>query len=61
MLIAKAGPKWNNQKFAFVGIIISDVNNFKPSKIGCNNPQGPLRLGPYRRCKEAITFLSKSV
>jgi len=34
ILMAKAGPRWKSQKFALVGTIISEVSNFKPSKIG---------------------------
>lgn len=44
-----------------LGIIISLSSNFKPSTKGCKRPQNPTTFGPWRFCKDAITFLSAKV
>ena len=36
-------------------------NNFKPSAIGCKNPQIPTTLGPRLRCIAPIIFRSLKV
>lgn len=57
----KNGPNKNKNLFAFVGIIISLITNFKPSAKGCKKPYIPTTLGPFRRCIEAIALRSAKV
>jgi len=45
----------------FDGMIISFINNFRPSANGCKKPNIPVRLGPFLLCTLLITFLSMSV
>jgi len=39
----------NNFQLDFKGMIISLINNFNPSAIGCKRPNKPTTLGPFRR------------
>ena len=46
VIIANAGPRMNKNLDEKFGMISSLKNNFNPSANGCNNPNGPARLGP---------------
>jgi len=48
-------------QFDFSGIILSLINNLKPSANGCNKPNIPTTFGPFRRCIAAITLRSAIV
>jgi hypothetical protein len=41
------GDKKKINKFELEGIMISFINNFKPSANGCKKPSIPVRLGPF--------------
>jgi len=55
------GAIMKEKVFAFVGITVSFINNFKPSAKGCNKPQNPTNVGPCRCWINPITFLSAKV
>jgi hypothetical protein len=55
------GAKIKRELFALLGTISSFVTSFKPSAIGCNNPQIPTTFGPFRRCIAAIILRSANV
>jgi hypothetical protein len=57
----KTGAKTKLKVLALVGITVSLSNSFNPSAKGCNKPQKPTTLGPFRCCIAAITFLSAKV
>ena len=46
------------KKLALGGRIGSFVIDFKPSARGCNNPNNPTTLRPFRRYMEAMTLRS---
>jgi len=52
------GAILERDKLALLGEIGSFIANFKPSAKGCNNPNDPTTLGPFRRCTRAITLRS---
>lgn len=47
---AEVGARINKICEDVEGRIGSLINNFTPSAIGCNNPNGPTMLGPLRCC-----------
>ena len=48
--IDNIGATTNRKRLELVGTIISFVNNFSASAIGCSQPRGPTRFGPIRTC-----------
>lgn len=48
--IDNTGAKMNKNLLDLVGMMISLVNSFNASAIGCNKPFGPTRFGPIRIC-----------
>jgi len=65
--INKVQKKVNNgalkkrNKFALDGRISSFNRSFKPSAIGCNNPNNPAIFGPLRLCILDIVLRSSKV
>ena len=59
--IANTGAIKNKYKFDLAGNMTSFNASFSPSAIGCNNPQGPTRLGPIRTWIKPITLRSANV
>ena len=58
VIMVIAGPAINKNLLDAAGIKSSFINILTPSAKGCNNPNGPARLGPRRSCINAATFLS---
>ena len=44
-----------------IEVIVSLLNNFTPSAIGCSNPYTPTTFGPFLNCIDPKTFLSANV
>lgn len=55
------GAARNINRFALDGRINSFNNSFRPSAIGCNNPNNPATFGPRLRWILDIDFRSNSV
>jgi hypothetical protein len=55
------GASKNIILFDLLGIIVSFINNFKPSAKGCKIPKIPTTFGPLRLCILAIILRSSNV
>lgn len=58
---AKIGDRVKRIGEDIVGFVASLVISFNPSAIGCSNPNGPTRLGPFRCCIYPNSFRSSNV